>query len=64
VGEIWLIDAEQRQFEAHAREGNEYTSRVLTTGRWEPVALPGLTVDIDWFWQSPLPSVSQCRLGW
>jgi len=57
VGEIWLVDAERRQFTVHAWTGEEYQSRVLTTGSWPSIALPGLRVRLDAFWRSPLPGV-------
>jgi Uma2 family endonuclease len=61
VREIWLIDPEKRQFEVHARKGDAYASQVLASGRWTSVAIPGLTIDVDWFWRDPLPSVLECR---
>jgi Uma2 family endonuclease len=60
VGEIWLIDAERRQFAAHAWTGEEYLSRVLATGSWSSVAIPGLEVRLDCLWQNPLPGVRDC----
>jgi len=60
VGEIWLIDAERRQFAAHAWTGEEYQSRVLATGAWSSLAFPGLRIRIDGLWQSPLPGVRDC----
>ncbi|MBI2218175.1 MAG: hypothetical protein HYU51_12835 [Candidatus Rokubacteria bacterium] len=60
VGEIWLIDAERRQFAAHAWTGENYVSRVLATGTWLSLALTGLEIRIDCLWQDPLPSVREC----
>jgi Uma2 family endonuclease len=60
VGEIWLIDAERRQFAVHAWTGEDYVSRTLTTGAWSSVALSGLHVRIDCLWQDPLPGVREC----
>lgn len=62
VGEIWLIDADRRQFEAHAWRDGGYVSQALTTGRWASITLPDLSVDVEWFWLAPLPSVSECRI--
>lgn len=47
--EIWLIDAQHRQFEVHALNGDSYSSPVLATGRWTSDVLPGLPVDAEWF---------------
>jgi Uma2 family endonuclease len=63
VGEIWLIDAERRQFEVHARAAENYRSSVLATGEWSSIVLPGLTVKADWFWTNPLPSLYECGLS-
>jgi Uma2 family endonuclease len=60
VGEIWLIDAERRQFAAHAWRGENYVSRVLATGTWSSLALTGLEIRIDGLWQDPLPGVREC----
>lgn len=63
VGEIWLIDAERRQFEAHALDGENYVTQTIATGSWSSIAIAGLTVQIDWLWRDPLPSVSECLPG-
>ena len=60
VGEIWLVDAERRQFTAHAWTGEEYLSRVLATGSWSSLAIPGLEIRIDCLGQNPLPGVRDC----
>jgi Uma2 family endonuclease len=60
VPEIWLVDAERRQFEVHALHGEDYASRVLGTGHWPSVPLAGLVVDVDWLWRDPRPSVGEC----
>lgn len=62
VGEIWFLDRERRQFDVHARRNGGYTIHVLTTGRWDSVALPGFSLLVDWFWQNPLPAVADCRI--
>jgi Uma2 family endonuclease len=63
VGEIWMIDRERRQFEVHALREGGYVSQVLPTGRWSSTAVPGLTIQVDWFWADPLPAVRECRLA-
>ena len=60
VHEIWFVDAERHQFDVHALAGEDYSSRVLATGRWTSSVLAGLTVDVEWFWRDPLPSVREC----
>jgi Uma2 family endonuclease len=60
VGEIWLVDGERRQFTVHAWTGDAYVSRVLVTGSWSSIALPGLQISVDCFWQAPLPGVRDC----
>jgi Uma2 family endonuclease len=63
VGEIWLIDRERRQFEAHTLRDEGYVSQVLPTGRWASTALAGLTLQVDWLWSDPLPAVRDCPLA-
>ena len=60
VGEIWLVDAERRQFTVHAWTGEEYLSRVLATGSWSSPTIRGLDIRIDGLWQNPLPGVRDC----
>jgi len=60
VGEIWLIDRERRQFVVHAWTGEDYVSRVLTTGTWASLAIAGLEIRLDCLWQEPLPGVREC----
>jgi Uma2 family endonuclease len=62
VGEIWLVDAERRQFTVHASTGEDYVTRVLTAGAWSSLAVPGLRIDLDCLWQDPLPSIAECLL--
>ncbi len=61
VGEIWLIDPDRRQFEGHALRDENYLTQHLATGRWSSVVLPGLTIEVDWFWADPLPALRDCR---
>jgi len=60
VGEIWLIDRDRRQFAVHAWTGEDYVSRVLTTGTWSSVVIAGLEIRLDCLWQDPLPGVREC----
>lgn len=63
VPEIWLVDAEAREFKVHAQRGERYEASSLSTGTWSSVALPGLVITVNWFWSDPLPPLSQCRIG-
>jgi Uma2 family endonuclease len=63
VGEIWLVDAEHRQFEVHALRGESYITQTLATGRWSSLALPGFSIQVDWLWADPLPALAECRVG-
>jgi Uma2 family endonuclease len=60
VGEIWLVDEERRQFEAHALRGDGYVSTVMGVGTWPSVVLPGLVLEVDWLWRRPRPSLRVC----
>jgi len=61
VPETWLIDPEQRRFEADVLEGDTYGTQVLTTGRWSSHVLPGFTLDVSWLWAEPPPNPLECR---
>lgn len=60
VPEIWLIDPERRQFIADVLEGDAYASATLPTGGFTSAVLPGLTIQVDWFWTDPLPNPLEC----
>jgi Uma2 family endonuclease len=62
VPEIWFIDPKQRQFTVDVLRGHDYDRHVLSTGRWNSVSLPGIAIQADWLWQTPLPPVSSCHL--
>lgn len=63
VGEIWLIDAERHQFEAHALRGENYVTQTLAAGRWSSLVLPGFSIQVDWLWADPLPALGACPVG-
>lgn len=60
VPEIWMVDPEQRVFEAHVLSGDAYNVRTLQQGSFESQALSGFTLRVDWLWQRPLPSLAEC----
>lgn len=60
VPEIWLIDAEQKRFEADVLEGQTYASETLTAGRWASRALPGFSLDVAWLWAETPPNPLAC----
>jgi Uma2 family endonuclease len=60
IPEIWLIDAESRQFHIDRLDSDSYLSQTHVTGSFEADVLPGLTFIVDWLWAFPLPSPLQC----
>jgi Uma2 family endonuclease len=63
VPEIWLIDADMREFRVDWREagtGHDYRTELLTSGRWSSRVLPGFWLDVAWFWTDPPPNALEC----
>lgn len=63
VPEIWVIDPDERRFEAHVLHADAYLSTTLGHGRWSSVVIPGLMFDVAWLWRRPLPALAECRAG-
>ena len=55
--EYWLIDPIRRQAEFYELDAHGHYRLVVAgqSGRYHSRALPGLWLEVDWFWQSPLP---------
>ncbi len=60
VPEIWLIDTELRQFHLDVLRKDAYEHATLPAGQFISTVLPGLRIQVDWFWQDPLPSPLKC----
>lgn len=61
VPEIWLIDEQNRRFEAHVLRGDSYERAELSTGVWASPTVAGLKLDVSWLWRRPLPTLDECR---
>jgi Uma2 family endonuclease len=60
IGEIWLVDEERRLFEVYFGSAGVYSNQTLSKGNWPSQVLPGLGIDVEWFWTRPLPSIQDC----
>jgi Uma2 family endonuclease len=65
VPEYWLVDYEREQAECYQRdERGIYQPAPLTSGRYESRALPGLTLETAWLWQTPPPKLLTILRSW
>lgn len=66
VEEYWLIDPLRRQAEFYQRgaDGFYHPTAIGSDGRYESRVLHGLWINVNWFWQTPLPSVLSVLRGW
>ncbi len=66
VREYWIVDAEARRADFFVLDGEGRYQRASPDegGKYESVALPGFWVNVDWLWQSPLPSVRSVLKEW
>jgi Uma2 family endonuclease len=56
IGELWIVDGQNRQVEVDRLRGRAYRSSTLRKGRLESGSVPGFWIQVEWLWQSPLPS--------
>ena len=66
VSEYWLIDPVRRQAEFY-QLGTDgiYRPAVLDAeGRYHSAVLPGLWLQVDWLWQTPLPPLLSILKAW
>ena len=66
VREYWIIDAEAHRADFFVRdaEGRYQRAREDANGRYESAALPGFWIDLNWLWQTPLPTVRLVLRAW
>ena len=66
VREYWIIDAEAKRadFFVLDSEGRYQRASPDTEGKYQSAVLPGLWINLDWLWQSPLPSVRSVLKAW
>lgn len=60
IPEIWFIDADHKQVQVDMLEGEVYSTNTFTSGRFASRVLPGLSIDVTWFWTDPLPNPLEC----
>ncbi len=60
IPEIWFIDADHKQVQVDVLEGEVYSTNTFTAGRFASRILPGLSIDVSWFWTEPLPNPLEC----
>jgi len=66
VPEYWLIDPVREQAEFYQRGENGFYLPVLpdAQGRYHSAALPGLWLQVDWLWETPLPPLLDVLKAW
>jgi Uma2 family endonuclease len=60
IPEIWFIDADHKQVQVDTLEGEAYSTNTFSSGRFVSRILPGLSIDVTWFWAEPLPNPLEC----
>ncbi|MDM8006930.1 MAG: Uma2 family endonuclease [Phycisphaerae bacterium] len=60
IPEIWFIDADHKQVQVDMLEGEVYLTNTFTNGRFASRILPGISIEVDWFWTEPLPNPLEC----
>lgn len=66
IPEYWLLDPIREQAEFYQLDaGGIYRPAALDTqGRYDSLVLPGLWLQVDWLWQTPLPPLLSILKAW
>jgi len=66
VSEYWLIDPVREQAEFYQRGENGFYHPILpdAQGRYHIAALPGLWLQVNWLWETPLPPLLDVLKAW
>ena len=66
VSEYWLIDPVREQAEFYQRGENGFYRPLLpdAQGRYQSAALPGLWLQVNWLWETPLPPLLDVLKAW
>ena len=66
VPEYWLLDPERKTAEFYQRgsDGIYRPVQLDSQGVYRSRAMPGLWMKVEWFWQSPLPSILAVLREW
>ena len=66
VREYWIVDADARRadFFVLDTEGRYQRASPDENGKYQSAVLPGFWVNVNWLWQSPLPSVRSVLKEW
>ena len=60
VGEIWLVDPDEREITVDRRRGAGYTTKTHRRGKVASRVVNGFWIDAGWLWVDPLPDVPDC----
>ena len=65
VREYWILDPERRTAAFYARpaDGMFELMPLAPDGTFRSAVLPGLWLQVDWLWQTPLPDETQIQRG-
>ena len=66
VREYWIIDAEAKRADFFVLDGEGRYQRASPNGegKYESAIVPGFWINVNWLWQSPLPSVRSVLKAW
>ena len=65
VREYWLIDAPRRQADVYVLSGDHYVPAAIDEkGLIHSAVLEGLTLDVQWLWQEPKPTLKSVLATW
>jgi len=66
VPEYWLIDPVREQAEFYQRDDNGFYRPILpdAQGHYHSAALPGLWLQVNWLWETPLPPLLDVLRAW
>jgi Uma2 family endonuclease len=60
VQEYWVVDIENSEVVVHILNRKEYHKTKMQKGLLESQVIQGFFIQIEWLWQTPLPSTFEC----
>ncbi|HPD29500.1 MAG TPA: Uma2 family endonuclease [Phycisphaerae bacterium] len=60
IPKIWFINADHKQVQVNVLEGEVHLTNTFTNGRFDGRILPGISIEVNWFWTEPLPNPLEC----
>ncbi len=60
VSEYWVVDPDRNEVHFHTLQKGVYQIKKIASGKLQAASIPGFWLQVEWLWESPLPSEMKC----